>query len=143
VKFAARVALVSGKEPPEGVAADFTITHEVPPSQMGSHKASRSSDSRLNETGSTEPQVISAGSTNQSALNGVLSAKVSLSRLSAPVSKRVSGGNCCATFCRRILSRPACCADHESEPLTKIRRFVLKVGKSPFRAISRALSHSR
>lgn len=92
VKFASKVDVVSRKKTPTDVAADFAITHEVPRSQIGSHNASRSIDSRSDETAPTEPPSISAGSTNQSALNGVLSAKVSLPGLSAPVSQGVSGG---------------------------------------------------
>jgi TonB family protein len=93
VKFASKVDVVSAKKTPTDVGADFTITHEVPRSQIGSHNASRSTDSRSDETASTEPPSISAGSTNQSALNEVLSAKVSLPGLSAPVvSQGVSGG---------------------------------------------------
>jgi len=92
VKFASKVDVVSGKKTPKDVAADFTITREVPGSQIGSHNASGSIDSRLDETASTEPPWISAGSTNQSPLNGVLSTKVSLPGPSAPVSQGISGG---------------------------------------------------
>jgi TonB family protein len=92
VKFASKVDVVSGKKTPKDVAADFTITREVPGSQIGSHNASGSIDSRLDETASTEPPWISAGSTNQSPLNGVLSTKVSLPGPSAPVTQGISGG---------------------------------------------------
>ncbi len=92
VKFASKVDVVAGKKTPTDGAAVFTITHEVPRSQIGSHNASRSIDSPADETVSTEPPSISAGSTNQAALNGVLSAKVSLPGLSALVSQGVSGG---------------------------------------------------
>jgi len=94
VKFASKVEPVSGvrieverTSLPADVAADFTITHEVLSSQTGSHI-----DSRSDETASAEPPSIPAGSTNQSVLNGVLSANVSLPGLSAPVSQGVSGG---------------------------------------------------
>ena len=92
VKFASKVDAVAGiqveRTPlPADVAADFTITHEGPSSQTGSHI-----DSRSDETAGAEPPSIPAGSMNQSVLNGVLSAKVSLPGLSAPVSQGVSGG---------------------------------------------------
>jgi TonB family protein len=92
VTFASKVDTVSGKKHPPDVAADFTITLEDPPSPIGSHKALRSTDSRSDETASSEPPLISAGSTDQSALNAVFSAKVSLPGLSAPVSQGVTGG---------------------------------------------------
>jgi len=92
VKFASKVDVVSRKKTATDFAADFTITREVRGSQIGSHNASGSIDSRLDETASTEPPSISAGSTNQSALNGDLSAKVSLPGPSAPVSQGISGG---------------------------------------------------
>jgi TonB family protein len=94
VKFASEMDVVVGRKIqadrsrlPSDVAADFTITHGVPSSQTESHI-----DSHSDETASAEPPSIPAGSTNQSALNGVLSAKVSLPGLSAPVSRGVSGG---------------------------------------------------
>jgi TonB family protein len=94
VKLASKVDVVAGKKTQADrsrlladVAADFTITHGVPGSQTGSHSGSHS-----DETTSVEPPSIPAGSTNQSALNGVLSAKASLPGLSAPVSQGVSGG---------------------------------------------------
>jgi len=92
VKFASKVDVVSRKKTATDFAADFTITREVRGSQIGSHNASGSIDSRLDETASTEPPSISAGSTNQSALNGDLSAKVSLPGPSAPVTQGISGG---------------------------------------------------
>ena len=92
VKFASKVDVVSGEKTATDVGADFTVTHEVPRAQIGSHNASRSTDSRSDETASTEPPSISAGSTNQSALNEVLSTKVSLPGLGVPVSRGISGG---------------------------------------------------
>ena len=98
VKFASKMDVVAGKKIQADrsllltdVAADFTITHGVPSSQTGSQIASHS-DSHSDETTSAEPPSIPAGMTNQSALNGVLSAKVLLPGLSAPVSQGVSGG---------------------------------------------------
>jgi TonB family protein len=94
VKFATEVDMVVGEKTQaerslllNDVAADFTITHQVPSAQTGSHI-----DTRSDESASAEPPSIPAGSTNQSVLNGVLSAKVSLPGLSAPVSQGVSGG---------------------------------------------------
>ena len=92
VKFVSKVDVVSGKKTPKDVAAHFTVTREVRGSQIGSHNASGSIDPRLDETASTEPPWISAGSTNQSPLNGVLSTKVSLPGPSAPVTQGISGG---------------------------------------------------
>jgi TonB family protein len=92
VKFASKVDVVSRKKTPTDVADNFTTAHEVPQSEIGSHNASGSTDSRSDQTASTEPPSISVGSTNQSALNGVLSAKASLPGLSTPVSQGISGG---------------------------------------------------
>ena len=103
VKFASKMDVVSGTkahaDQPHAdrsllladVAANVAVPHEVPNSQAESHDDSRS-EPRSDETASTEPPSISAGSTNQSALNGVLSAKASVPGLSAPVSQGVTGG---------------------------------------------------
>jgi TonB family protein len=107
VKFASKVDVIAGKKTQadrsplladfaDKVAANVAIPHEVHSSQIGSqagsHNGSRS-DPHPDETAPSEPPSIpAAGSTNQSALNGVLSAKVSLPGLSAPVSQGVSGG---------------------------------------------------
>jgi len=102
VKFASKVDVVAGKKTPADrsllladIAANVAVPHQVPSSQtgsqIGSHNDSRS-DPRSDEAASAEPTSISAGSTNQSALNGVLSAKASLHGLSAPVPPGVSGG---------------------------------------------------
>src|ERR1700704_6119246 len=102
VQFASKMDVVSGKKTHVDrshadrslllgdVAADVAVPHEVPSSQAVSR-----SDSPSDETASTEPPSISAGSTNQSAVNnnnGVLSAKASLPGLPAPVSQEVTGG---------------------------------------------------
>jgi TonB family protein len=92
VKFASKVDAVAGIQVERtpllaDATANVAMPHELPSSQTGSH-----SDSRSDETASAEPPSIPADSTNQSVLNGVLSAKVSLPRLSAPVSQGVSGG---------------------------------------------------
>jgi TonB family protein len=70
-------------------AASVGVPHDVPSSQAVSR-----SDSHSDETASTEPPSISAGSTNQSGFNnnGVVSAKDSLPGLSEPVSQGVTGG---------------------------------------------------
>ncbi len=75
------------------VAGNVAVPHDAPRSQAGSPNDSRS-DPRSDETASTEPPSISAGPTNQSALNnsGVVSAKDSLPGLSEPVSQGVTGG---------------------------------------------------
>ncbi len=102
VTFASKVDVVAGKKTQTDrsllladVAADFTIMHGVPSSQPSSQPGSRAdsqSDSHAAETASVEPPSIPAGLTTQSALNGVLSAKVSLPDLSTPMSKKLSGG---------------------------------------------------
>jgi TonB family protein len=79
------------------VAGNVAVPHDVPNSQIGSQAGSPNdsrSDPRSDETASTEPPSISAGSTNQSALNnnGVVSAKDSLRGYSEPVSQGVTGG---------------------------------------------------
>ncbi len=96
VKFASKVAVVSGKKTPANrsplfadAAADVAIPHEVPNSQIGSPTGSQTdsrSESRFDETASAEPLSIPAGATTQPAGNGVLSPKAS------PVSQGVSGG---------------------------------------------------
>jgi len=120
VQFASKVDVVSGKKTQADGSyvdrshadrslllpdadANVAVPHEVPNAQtdsqavsrigleVGSHDDSRS-EPRSNETISAEPPSISADSTNQSALNGVLSAKTSLPGLSAPVSQGVTGG---------------------------------------------------
>jgi TonB family protein len=120
VKFASKMDVVSGKKTKADgshadrshadrsllladVAANVAVPHEVPNSQSGSQNVSQigpeagshndsRSDPRSDETVSAEPPSISAGSTNESALSGVLSAKASLPGLSAPVSQGVTGG---------------------------------------------------
>jgi TonB family protein len=101
VHFASKVMVVTGKKAhadrPHAdrsllladAAANVTAPHEIPNSQAVSR-----SDSRSDETGSTEPPSISADSVNQPALdnNGVLSAKDSLPGPSAPGSQGVTGG---------------------------------------------------
>jgi TonB family protein len=79
------------------VAANLAVLRGVPNSQAGSQSISHDdsrSEPRSDETASTEPPSISAGSTNQSALNnnGVLSAKDSSPGLSASASPEVTGG---------------------------------------------------
>jgi len=90
VKFASKVDMVARKKRPADrallladVAADVVVRHEVPSSQTGSHS---------DATAAAEPSSIPAGSTNQPALNGVFSAKASVSGPSAPVSRGISGG---------------------------------------------------
>jgi TonB family protein len=112
VQFASKVDVVSGKKTQADgsyvdrshadrsllladVAANVAVPHEGPNAQTGSQIGSLAvshDDPRSDETASAEPPSISAGSTNQSALNGVLSAKTSLAVLSAPVSQGVTGG---------------------------------------------------
>jgi len=103
VKFASKVDVVAGKKTPadrspllvglaDKVAANVAIPHEVPNSRSGLHAESRSTDSRSDENALALPPPIPASVTNQSALNGVLSAKASLPGLPAPVSQGVSGG---------------------------------------------------
>src|SRR6202165_1903407 len=110
VHFASKVVVVTGKktqadrsraERSHGdrsllladVAGNVAVPHEAPSAQAGSHDDSRS-DPRSDETASAETPSISAGSTNQSALNnnGVLSAKDSLPGRSEPVPEGVTGG---------------------------------------------------
>ncbi len=107
VRFARKVEVVSGNksqaERSHGdrsllladAAASAAVPHVVANSQSDSEigpEAGSNSDPRSDETASAEPPSISAGSTNQSALNGVLSAKTALSGPSAPVSQGISGG---------------------------------------------------
>jgi len=114
VHFASKVVVVSGKKTQADrsradrshgdrsllladEAASVGVPHDVPSSQIGSQAVSHDdsrSDSHSDETASTEPPSISAGSTNQSAINnnGALSAKDSSPGLSAPVSQEVTGG---------------------------------------------------
>ena len=116
VRFASKVAVVSGNKIPADrshgdrpllladAAANVATARSVSNSQQsnsqpvsqigpeaGSHSALRD-DVRSVETASTEPPSTSADSTNQSTLNGVLSAKASLPAPSAPVSQGISGG---------------------------------------------------
>ncbi len=118
VHFASKVVVVSGKKTQADrsradrshgdrsllladVAGNVAVPHDVPSprvgsqtiSQIGSHDDSRS-EPRSEETASTEPPSISAGPTNQSALNtsAVVSAKDSLPGHSEPVSQGVTGG---------------------------------------------------
>jgi len=96
VKFASKVEAVAGLHVERtpllaDAAANVAMTHELPGSEIGAQTRSRTVPPS-DETAPTEPPSIPAGSTNQSALNGVLSAKVSLPGLSAPVSQGVSGG---------------------------------------------------
>jgi TonB family protein len=118
VHFASKVVVVSGKKTQADrsradrshgdrsllladVAGNVAVPHDVPGSQAGSEIGSQArspndsrSDPRSDETVSTEPPSISAGSTNQSALNnnGVLSAKDSLRGPSELVSQGITGG---------------------------------------------------
>jgi TonB family protein len=116
VKFAAKVDVVAGKKTPADrspLLADFAdkITDRVtnkaaandaipqanPNSQTGLQTdsqptGSRPSDSHSGEAASSEPPSISAGVTNPSSLNTVLSSKALLPGPSAPVSTGVSGG---------------------------------------------------
>jgi len=115
VHFASKVVVVSGKKTQvdrshadrshgdrslllADVAGNVAVPHDVPNSQIGSQAGSPNdshSDPRSDETASTEPPSISAGSTNQTALNnnnGVFSAKDSLPGHSEPVSQGVTGG---------------------------------------------------
>jgi TonB family protein len=113
VKFASKMDVVSGKKTHADrplllgdlllgdVAANVAVPRGVPNSKAGSQMGSQAishndsrSEPRSDETASTEPPSISAGSTNQSALNnnGVLSAKDSSPGLSAPPSQEVTGG---------------------------------------------------
>src|SRR5258706_6974767 len=115
VRFARKVEVVSGNksqaERSHGdrsllladAAASAAVPHVIANSQTdsqavsqigpeaGSHSDSRS-DLGSDETASTEPPSISADSTNQSTLHGVLSAKAALPGPSAPVSQEISGG---------------------------------------------------
>ena len=114
VHFASKVVVVSGKKTQADrsradrshgdrsllladVAGNVAVPRDVPSAQIGSkagsHDDSRS-EPRSDETASTEPPSISAGSMNQSALNnnGVVSAKDSLPGHSEPVPEGVTGG---------------------------------------------------
>jgi TonB family protein len=96
VKFASKVDAVAEIQVVRtpllaDAAADVAMPHELPGSEIAPQTGSHI-DSRSDETASAEPPPIPAGSTNQSVLSGVLSAKVSLPGLSAPVSQGVSGG---------------------------------------------------
>jgi TonB family protein len=68
------------------IAANVVVKYGLPNSQNESKTGSHP------DSTSVEPLLISAGSASSSALNGVLSAKVSLPGLSVPVSQGVSGG---------------------------------------------------
>ncbi len=109
VKLASKVDVIEGKKtqvdrtPAERTHADRSllladaasaaaIPHEVPSSQTGSQTDLHTADSHTEDTTVSEPPSTPAGSTNPSALNGVLSAKASLPGFSAPVSQGVSGG---------------------------------------------------
>jgi TonB family protein len=107
VQFASKMDVVSGKKTQADrshadrsllladVAANIAAPHEVAGSQIGSQALSHddsTSDPRSDETASTGPPSISDSSTNQSAINGVLSAEASVPGLSAPVSQGVTGG---------------------------------------------------
>lgn len=89
------------------IAPNVVVRYGLPGSQSGSNNGSKTGskteskieshpDSRSNlqsdAATSVEPLSIPAGSATSSALNGVFSAKVSLPRLSIPVSQGVSGG---------------------------------------------------
>ena len=110
VHFASKVVVVSGRKTQADrsradlshgdrsllladVAGNVAVPHAAPRSQAGSPSDSRS-DTRSDESASTGPPSISAGSTNQTALNnnGVFSAKDSLPGHSEPVSQGVTGG---------------------------------------------------
>ena len=98
VMFASKVDVLAGKKTQTDrsllltdVAADFTIMQGVPNSQPGSRTDSNS-DSHSDEAASVEPPSIPVGLTSQSALNAGFSAKVSVPELSAPTSKKLSGG---------------------------------------------------
>lgn len=96
VKFASKVETVAGIEVVRtpllaDAAANVAMPHEPSGSELGPQTRAPT-DSRSDETASSEPPSIPDGSTSPSALNGVLSAKVSLPGLSVPVSQGVSGG---------------------------------------------------
>ena len=97
VKFASKVDLdvvVGKKAKVDRSLADRSPSvgnvasrQEVTDSQIGLRSNAQSGDAT-----SAEPLAIAAGSSSQSGLNGVLSAKISLPGLSAPVSRGISGG---------------------------------------------------
>jgi protein TonB len=98
VKFASEVDLVLGNKTPadpsplladlaDKVVPNVITSHETPGLERGSQI-----DPMSDEGAPVEPPTITASVTNQSALNGVLSAKASLPGLSVPVSRGVSGG---------------------------------------------------
>jgi TonB family protein len=117
VKFAAKVDALAEKKPapgrmsaaqmpvdrsssPDGssnkaagkVAANTVIVHPVPASQASqADSGSGSIETHSNESAPAVPST-SAGDASHAALNGVLSARVSLPNLTAPVSAGVSGG---------------------------------------------------
>jgi TonB family protein len=105
VKFASKVDAEAGnKITPDraqdglrspDVAANVVVKYGLPDSPIesktGSQPESRS-NLQSDATSSAEPLPTPAGSTNSYALNGVLSAKVSLPGLAPPVSQGVSGG---------------------------------------------------
>jgi len=86
------LADVAAKVAAEGVVPrDGTVSQTEMPA-IGSSTTPRSTTPRYDEPTSSEVPSIAAGSTNQSSLSGVLSAKASLPAFSAPVSRGVSGG---------------------------------------------------
>ena len=103
VKLASKVDVLAGKKTPAnrtpvdrspllaGVAANVAVPHGAPASQTGPQSDTLST-LHSDAATSAEPPSIPAGSTNQSALNGVPSAEASLSGLSAPMSRAISGG---------------------------------------------------
>jgi TonB family protein len=104
VKLASKVDVLSEKKasadraldrpPSKGdrplLATDATAQGVIPRPSSGSHSP-QAGNSLSEDASSTEPPAISTA-TNQSTLNGVLSAKASLPGFSAPVSQGVSGG---------------------------------------------------
>jgi len=104
LKFAAKVDVIAGKnaaaargqnDRPErdrgSLLADVAANIALPREAASAQTEARSTDSRSDET-AAQPPPIPAGSMNQSALSGVLSAKASMPGLSAPRSQGVSGG---------------------------------------------------
>src|ERR1035441_10014432 len=102
VKLASKVDVIAGKKTQadrslllaDAVAA--AIPQAGRSSKIEPQTGSQTADSHPDEPASAEPPAIAAETnetgTNQSAINGVLSAKASLPGLSAPVSQGVSGG---------------------------------------------------
>ena len=134
VHFASKVVVVTGKKTQADrsranrshgdrsllladVAGNVAIPHDAPSAQAGSQTISQigspndsRADPRSDETATTEPQSISAGSTNRSALNNNNNNEDSLPAPLSRCRKEFRVANWCTALRRFILPRPVCCA---------------------------------